>query len=179
MLIAIIFSSQASAGCGRWVVRENTDYLADPVFDAAFKDQTNRSSENSIEITDPAKTKNESTIPNQRETENFLDISGKWQINLDKAADHLEIILIQSGDRLQGYGSLIKNSTEIPVTAIGNISEKIIYLDANMVVDGTLNKVEKKYELNLAPTQEILVGSYEYFEEKELTEEGNATATKV
>ena len=39
-LILIILASPAWAGCGRWVVRDNTDFLADPLFDAAMESST-------------------------------------------------------------------------------------------------------------------------------------------
>ena len=35
VLLALLLSTQALAGCGRRVVRGNTDYLEDPIFDDA------------------------------------------------------------------------------------------------------------------------------------------------
>ena len=45
-LILIILASPAWAGCGKWVIRDNTDFLADPLFDEAMdssrRDQCHR-----------------------------------------------------------------------------------------------------------------------------------------
>jgi len=43
-LIVAMLAYQASAGCGRWVIRENTDYLQDPIFDEAVASSTGPSS---------------------------------------------------------------------------------------------------------------------------------------
>jgi len=42
-LILFLLSFQASAGCGKWVIRDNTDFLADPTFDEAVKSSTGES----------------------------------------------------------------------------------------------------------------------------------------
>jgi len=43
-LIVAMLAYQASAGCGRWVIRESTDYLQDPIFDEAVASSTGPSS---------------------------------------------------------------------------------------------------------------------------------------
>jgi hypothetical protein len=178
-LITILFSFQASAGCGRWVVRDNTDYLADPIFDATFKDPEETKSSKPNVATDPNDSSIGPAMPAQESPKDTLDVSGKWQIALDKAESYLNIFLIQSGDRFQGYGSLVENGTATPATANGAVSEDSISLDANIVVDGTLNNIKKKYKLNLFSMNETLAGSYEYFEADKLEQRGNATATMV
>ena len=39
-MVLVILTSPAWAGCGRWVIRDNTDFLADPLFDAAMESST-------------------------------------------------------------------------------------------------------------------------------------------
>lgn len=187
VLIIALLSSQASAKCGKWVIRDNTDYLEDPLFDDAVKSsigasdsrnaeaQANESNETSEsnDITNVAKTdaqENNDAVP---------DLSGSWQVSLDKVADSsLKLILIQSGDRLQGYGSLEESGVEIPATAMGAISKDSVNLDFKLVKDGTLNKEDRQYKLNFALTNESLSGSYELYAGDELAGKGNATAIK-
>ena len=179
MLVMTIFSFQASAGCGRWVIRENTnvvDYLADPVFDAAFNDPAIDPSEKSNEV---ANANVESTNISQplQEDKEIVDLSGKWQINMDKPTDYQKLILIQSDERLQGY--LIDNITEVPATVTGSISENTVVLDAKLVSDGIPNRTDKKYKLDLAPSRVTMSGRYELYEANKLIRMGNATAIKA
>lgn len=180
MLMMTIFSFQASAGCGRWVIRENpnVDYLADPVFDAAFNDPTIDPSEKSNEGANANAQSNNTSSPLQ-EDKNLVDLSGKWQINMGKPTDYLKLILIQSDDRLQGYGNLIDNITEVPATVTGSISENAVVLDAKLVSDGIPNRIDKKYKLDLAPSRETMSGRYELYEANKLIRKGNVTAIKI
>ncbi|MDD1752923.1 MAG: hypothetical protein LUQ38_07540 [Methanotrichaceae archaeon] len=179
MLMVTIISFQASAGCGRWVVRENSnvDYLADPVFDAAFNDPVINPYEKSNEVAN-ADVSNNTSQPLQ-EDKKLADLSGKWQINMGKSEDYLRLILIQSDDRLQGYGNLIDNTTEIPATATGSVSKNTVNLDTKLVVDGTLNKADRKYKIDLASSRKTMSGSYELYEANKLIREGNATAIRI
>ena len=176
LLIIMLSSFQASAGCGRWVVRENTDYLADPIFEYAFMDPEETKSPNSNVATNSNESSIDPALPTQEILNDILEVSGKWQIDMDNASKYFKIFLIQKGDRFQGYGSLVENGTETPSTANGIVSEDSISLDANIVVDGTQNNIKKKYKFNLFSMNETLDGSYEYFEEDKLKQRGNATA---
>ena len=179
MLMMTIFSFQASAGCGRWVIRENTnvvDYLADPIFDAAFNDPAIDPSEKSNEVANANVEPTNISQPLQEDKE-IVDLSGKWQINMGKPTDYLKLILIQSDERLQGY--LIDNITEVPATVTGSISENIVVLDAKLVSDGIPNRTDKKYKLDLAPSRETMSGRYELYEANKLIRKGNATAIKI
>jgi hypothetical protein len=175
----------ASAGCGRWVVRDNTntDYLEDPVFDEAVSSST---------VSSPVQTENatKSDTQNTQNTQNAakpdakenkapaLDVSGKWLVSLGEASTPINLILIQSKDRIQGYGSLNDNDAEIPMTATGTLSGDTISLDARPVVEGSLNKINKEYKLNLAKANDIFKGSYEIYVGGDLSEKGNATAAR-
>jgi hypothetical protein len=168
----------ASAGCGRWVIRDNTDYLEDPVFDEAVSSST---------VSSPMQSENanESDTQNQQNTQKIanakalgLDVSGKWLVSLGEASTPINLILIQSNDRVQGYGSLKDNNAEISMTATGSLSDDTISLDAKPVVEGSLNKINKEYKLNLAKANDIFEGSYEIYIGGDLSEKGNATAVR-
>ncbi|MDD1762609.1 MAG: hypothetical protein LUQ59_10290, partial [Methanothrix sp.] len=79
-------------------------------------------------------------------------------------------ILIQTGDRLQGYGTILEDGIDIPATAIGTISEDGINLDVKMA--------KKDYRLDMSLVKSELEGSYELYDMETLSENGNATASR-
>jgi hypothetical protein len=173
----------ASAGCGRWVIHDNTDYLEDPVFDEAVSSSTVSSpvqTENATKSdTQIAQNTQNTAEPNAKENKApVLDVSGKWLVSLGEASTPINLILIQSKDRIQGYGSLNDNDAEISMTATGTLSGDTISLDAKPVVEGSLNKINKEYKLNLAKANDIFEGSYEIYVGGDLSEKGNATAAR-
>jgi len=183
-LIVAMLAYQASAGCGRWVVRETTDYLQDPIFDEAVASSTG-----------PNSTANPASPPNQSEVRKndtaadiepkaaqekapVIDLSGKWMVMLlqDQGQQSLEspldLILIQSGDRLQGYGTLEEKGAQIPATATGSLSQDDVRLDVK------LTKQNKEYRLDLSLINSTLEGSYELYESDKLSEKGDAKASR-
>ena len=84
----------------------------------------------------------------------------------------LDLILIQTGERLQGYGTLIDGGSDIPATATGSISEGSVSLDVKLV------KQKKDYKLDLALVNNKMEGNYELYEGEKLAEDGNATASR-
>jgi hypothetical protein len=190
MLVFLILSLlcfQASAGCGKWVVRDNTDFLADPTFDEAIKSSTG----------DLASVKNENTTTTsaeqsdqkqpieenqnqeaEKQTQN-KDVSGKWLFDLQqKLGSSLDLILIQTGDRLQGYGTLTENGAKTAATVTGYINKDSLELDVKAVIDHSQNEDSKKYEMKLQALDNTLVGHYDLYLSDELAGEGNATAKK-
>jgi hypothetical protein len=202
ILITVLLVSQAQAGCGKWVVRmPETDFLDDPTFDDAIESSTGPTATagegvktDDADDAENANDKSEEKASVDAETETseasekpsveVLDVSGNWMVRLDNlAGSTLELILIQSKDRLQGYGNLEENSAEIPATTTGSISEDAVSLDIKLVKDGTLNNDDRQYRLSIPLEKEgleegKLSGSYEYYFSDELTSEGNATATR-
>ncbi len=182
MLALLTFN--ASAGCGRWVVRDNTDYLEDPVFDAlASPGQDGNASGSSSQAADNSQTKakdNSASVKNApNNNAKVLDISGKWLVEFGDNSTPLNLILIQSGSRVQGYGSLKENSTEIPVTAIGSVSGNAISLDVKLVKDGSINKIDKRHKLELEASNGTLSGTYEIYLADKPAGKGNAVATRL
>jgi hypothetical protein len=84
----------------------------------------------------------------------------------------IDLILIQTGERLQGYGTLIGSGSDIPATATGSI------LDGSVSLDVKLVKQKKDYKLDLALVKNKMEGDYELYESEMLTGDGNATASR-
>ena len=180
-LILIILASPAWAGCGRWVVRDNTDFLADPLFDAAMESSTgiNDSAASGEEAAN--QTENSSTSPAPeaivQKEDPIIDLAGKWRMSMigggsEAATKIMDIILIQSGDRLQGYGSIADGDSDALATATGALSEDEISLEVKV------NSQQKDYLLDLVHEDGRLQGSYELYQGERLAGSGNATASR-
>jgi hypothetical protein len=184
-LILFLLSFQASAGCGKWVVRDNTDFLADPTFDEAVKSSTvDRASVKDENTTTTGQSDKQLPVKEnqnqdaEKKTQN-KDVSGKWLFDLQqKVGSSLDLILIQTGDRLQGYGTLTENGAKTAATATGSIIKDSLKLDVKTVIDHSQNEDSKKYEMKLLALDSTLVGHYDLFLSDKLAGEGNATAKK-
>jgi hypothetical protein len=185
LLILAMLASPAYAGCGKWVIRDNTDFLKDPIFDDAVASSTGSSA--TVNPDGTAKAKNETAENSEKAATNnavsvkkapVIDLAGKWKVLLEKSPAELEtgkainLILIQTGDRLQGYGTLLDGGSDTPATATGSISEEGISLDVKLV------QQQKDYKLDMALVRSELEGSYELYETEALAEKGNATASR-
>ena len=180
-LILVILASPAWAGCGRWVVRDNTDFLADPLFDAAMESSTgiNDSAASGEEAAN--QTENSSTSPAPeaivQKKDPIIDLAGKWRMSLigggsEAATKIMDIILIQSGDSLQGYGSIADGDSDALATATGAVSEDEINLEVKV------NSQQKDYRLDLVHENDRLQGSYQLYQAERLAGSGNATASR-
>ncbi len=179
-LILIILASPAWAGCGRWVVRDNTDFLADPLFDAAMESSTgiNDSAASGEEAAN--QTENSSTSPAPeaivQKKDPIIDLAGKWRMSLigggTESAKIMDIILIQSGDRLQGYGTILDGDSDYLATATGAVSEDEISLQVKV------SSQQKDYRLDLVHENDRLQGSYQLYQAERLAGSGNATASR-
>lgn len=183
VLFIALFSFQASAGCGRWVIRDNTDYLEDPIFDDAVKASTMSSAVGMETGTESAA--HDSTVNNSTRSKpeakkavekarSVPDISGKWLFELpENLGGGLDLILIQTGDRLQGYGHVAENGSQVAATATGTVSRDKVNLDVRTV------KSKESRSLDLALARNTLEGSCELYDGDQLLEKGNATATRA
>ena len=183
-LILAILASPAWAGCGRWVIRDNTDYLADPLFDEAVASSTGvnatAGSEESLEA--EKQTENEREASPQTEAAvptaaPVIDLAGKWRMSMTDrgsgaAARIMDIILIQSGDRLQGYGTITEDGSDVLATATGAISGDGISLEVKV------NSQKEDYQMDLVHEGDRLQGGYELRQAEKLAESGNATASR-
>ena len=178
VLILAMLACPAFAGCGKWVIRDNTDFLIDPMFDDAVAPST--WSSETVNTDGTVKAKNE-TIENSekaavaKKKAPTIDLAGKWRVMLEKSPAEqniIDLILIQTGDRLQGYGTLFEGGSDSPATATGSISEEGISLDVKLI------QQKKDYRLDMALVRSELLGSYELYEMEKLAENGNATASR-
>lgn len=184
--ILALLTFNASAGCGRWVVRDNTDYLKDPTFDALINGEDENASGSSSQDSVQAKAKDNGTSAKnapdsniKANNANVLDVSGKWLVDFGDNSTPLNLILIQSGSRVQGYGSLKENGAEIPVTALGSLSGDVVSLEVKLVTEGSVSKTDKKNKLQLVASNGILTGAYETYLADKLEWKGDAVATRL
>lgn len=121
----------------------------------------------------------ETVINEQEIKEPVVDLKGDWKVILNTVIDGqntqeaLDLILIQTNDRLQGYGNVLKKGTDIPVTATGHIaSNDSISLNVKQV------EQDRDYRLDLAIIEERMEGSYKIYQDGSLAGSGNITASK-
>ena len=188
VLILAILASPAFAGCGKWVIRDNTDFLEDPIFDDAVASSTGSSA--TVNPDGMAKEEKNETEENSENGNSInttvalkvapiIDLAGTWKVRLEKSPAEqntgkaINLILIQTGDRLQGYGTLLEDGSDIPATAMGSICNEGISLDLK------LSSQKKVYRLDMALVKSELEGSYELYEMETLAENGNATAKRA
>jgi hypothetical protein len=107
-----------------------------------------------------------------------LDMGGKWTIKFEDLGSSMELVLIQTGERVMGSGTLNEGKTKIPVTASGSVSRNRLELDAKTVVGDYVNQIDKSYNVKLAESDGSFTGSYEAYEGEKFISEGNATAVK-
>ena len=188
VLIMALLACPAWAGCGKWVVRDNTDFLTDPDFDQAVASSTGDSAtlnpDGTAKQSIETKTENKSAISTSdniaavEKKDPAMDLGGKWKVRLEtdtaeqNKGSALDLILIQTGERLQGYGTLLDGGSDVPATATGTISEDSVSLDVKLV------KQKKDYKLDLALVNNRMEGNYELYESQKLAEDGNATASR-
>jgi hypothetical protein len=103
-------------------------------------------------------------------------MGGKWTIKFAGLGSSLELVLIQTGERLMGSGTLNEGKTKIPVTASGSVSRNRLELDVKTVVGDYVNQIDKSYNIKLAKSEGAFSGSYEAYEGEKFLSEGNATA---
>jgi hypothetical protein len=187
VLLIGVLCFNASAGCGRWVVRDNTDYLQDPLMDV------NDPATDAPNLPDMqgnfAKadgTNQNDTIRANAKPKLKLDLSGKWYVKLNGTANTTsDLILVQSTDlsedgkdRIQGYGNLKADSLTIPLTGTGLLSNDTLDMGLKLESGSGASKSIEKYVLRLSMVENTLSGSYELYNSDVLTGKGNATATR-
>lgn len=114
-----------------------------------------------------------------------VDLAGDWRVMIDTTVEgqnnqeSIDLILIQTGERLQGYGTIPRAGADISVTATGHISDESLGLNVKEVGQN------KEYRLDLVVLGEEMTaaegmeGSYKIYEDAKLAGSGNATASKA
>ena len=187
VIIGSLCSNVASGGCGKWVARAPSyDFLQDPIMDMNDPLLNETGSESS----DGQSTG--TNIPGQLASARVNsapkpDLSGKWSFKLN-GTDNVssDVILIQSAswaedgkDRIQGYGNLLENNLITPLTATGSLSNDTLELELKPSATSGKIKSNKKIVLQMALSQENLIGSYEIYSYDVLDGKGNAIAYRL
>lgn len=113
--------------------------------------------------------------PSEREV---MQVDGKWTVRLDDASSSMDLILIQTGERVSGWGNLNEQNTKLPLIATGTASENSMTLDVKTVVGEYVNKIDKRFQLNLVKSDRTISGNYQAYLGEDLTSTGNATASR-
>ena len=119
----------------------------------------------------------EQTQPETEEPK-VMQVDGKWTVKLENAGSSMDLILIQTGERVQGSGNLNEATTKIPLIAKGSVSANSMTLDVQTVVGEYVNKIDKSFQLDLVKVDRVISGSYEAYSGEDLTSKGNATASR-
>jgi hypothetical protein len=115
--------------------------------------------------------------PGQEEP-TVMDVGGKWSIRLVNEGLSMDLILIQTGESLMGSGSLNEQGAKLPLYAKGSVAGNSFGLDVRTVVGEYVNKIDKRFKLDLVKVDRIVSGSYEAYAGEDCTGEGNVTASR-
>lgn len=108
----------------------------------------------------------------------IMQVDGKWTVRLENDHSSIDLILIQTGESVSGWGNLNEKNTKLPLIATGSASENSMSLDIKTVVGDYVNKIDKRFQLSLVKVDRIISGSYEAYSGEDLTGTGNATASR-
>ena len=146
----------ASAGCGRWVVRDTTDYFRSPLVNVKdpSTDAPNLTAKQDNFAKDDGTNLNDTIRANAKPK---LDISGKWYVKLNGTANTYSrsypaqsTDLSEDGkDRIHGYGNLKADSLTIPITGTGLLSNDTLDMGIKLGSGSAARKSIEKYVLRL------------------------------
>lgn len=107
-------------------------------------------------------------------------VDGKWTVQLDQGNGFMDLRLVQnlvvSPEEVMVFGTI--DSKRITVTGSGSVDNETLKMTVKTVVADKINKIDRKYELELFKANKTLSGGYEIFEGEQITK-GNATAIRV
>lgn len=180
ILITSLLCSPAWAGCGKWVVRyAETDFLEDDIFDEAVASSTGSSATLNPDGTPRVnQSENSTEVPSGNETAEeaapLPDLNGKWLLTLNAVnnSSSIDLILIQSGDRVQGYGSLQEGASVMPATITGSLSSEAVSLDVKV------SQQKKDIHLDMTIAESSMQGSYTLYIDGEPGQSGSANARR-
>lgn len=180
ILITSLLCSPAWAGCGKWVVRyAETDFLEDDIFDEAVASSTGSSATLNPDGTPRVnQSENSTEVPSGNETAEeaapLPDLNGKWLLTLNAVnnSSSIDLILIQSGDRVQGYGSLQEGTSVMPATITGSLSSEAVSLDVKV------SQPKKDIHLDMTIAESSMQGSYTLYIDGEPGQSGSTSARR-
>ncbi len=108
----------------------------------------------------------------------IMQVDGKWNVKLVNAGSSMDLILIQAGKSVTGMGNLNEQNTKLPLILTGTVSTNSMNLDVKTVVNKYDNKIDERFNIDLAKVDRVISGSYEAYSGEDLTGTGNATASR-
>ncbi|NYT01611.1 MAG: hypothetical protein GKC10_02485 [Methanosarcinales archaeon] len=160
------------------MVRETTDYLDDPLFNA-LAEPSDGQEETAAEEAGAEGQQAEIQEQNLTDQKPAVDLSGKWMIGLNgSSTGSLDLIMINSGSSVSGYGNLTESGSVYAVTARGTLTEPDLTLEIRPVTNGDAYNAVRLFQLKLALAGQSLAGTYQIYQSEELVGRGNATATR-
>ncbi len=107
-----------------------------------------------------------------------MDVEGKWTVKLDRSGQTLDLYLIQTDASVMGSGELNDKEGALSVSAKGSVSDNSLSLEVWTVISEFGNKIDKSINLELVKVDRVVSGSYELYTGEDMTEKGNATASR-
>lgn len=107
-----------------------------------------------------------------------MDVDGKWTVKLLDTGASMDLILIQTGGSVTGYGNLNDASGKLSLMAKGTANENSLSLDVKTIVGEYVNKIDRRFELELEKVDRSISGTYREYSGEELVGSGNATASR-
>jgi hypothetical protein len=107
------------------------------------------------------------------------DLNGKWSTEFDGVGGmSMELRVIQTGKTIMGYGTLKEGSDKLQLTASGSLENNDLNLDVKTVLGDFVNKIDKRYKLDLMLDNKTLSGSYDEYSGKTFVTKGNITLNR-
>ena len=108
------------------------------------------------------------------------DLNGKWSTKFDDVSGRsMDLILIQKDKTIMGSGTLNDGSDKLPLMASGSLEKNNLRLDVKTVVGDFVNKIDKKYKLDLQLDNRTLSGGYDEYSGETFVGKGNVTLSHL
>ena len=187
------FNAIAGSGCG-------TNWLGSDIDDPDFYVSRNQnlgasSSDMSMPATNPRPQNPTNTIdenvqvaaPSNQEPPKPAppkpeppDLSGKWSMRFDGVGGRsIDLIIIQTDKTIMGSGMLNEGSDKLQLIASGSLEKNDLKLDVKTVVGDFVNKIDKRYKLDLILDNRTLSGSCDEYSGDTLVGKGNVTLSQL
>ncbi|OPY47647.1 MAG: hypothetical protein A4E47_00163 [Methanosaeta sp. PtaU1.Bin028] len=113
-----------------------------------------------------------------------FNLSGKWAFSfLDGSGPSAELTIYPAGKMFFGRGTLVKDNSTIPVTAVGSQDSQAIKLDIVQTVDGEKFRQDTLYKMKLSANNQTLQGTYDQMGTEgsagKIVASGNVTGQRI
>jgi len=184
LLMFLPFNAIAGSGCGtNWLGSDINDpdfYVSRNQNLGASRLGTSITSSNSHEHSHNNENVQVAAPSNQEPPKPELpDLNGKWSMRFDGVEGRsMDLIFIQTGKTIMGSGTLNEGSDKLQLIASGSLEKNDLKLDAKTVVGDFVNKIDKRYKLDLILDNRTLSGSYDEYSGETFVGKGNVTLSR-